>query len=199
MLRNSTTDIARKRERQAATGEEIALVGRVASGDRAAFETLYRGYHPRLTRFLERVTRRPHLVDELVNDTMLVVWRKAHTFNLRSQVSTWILGIAIRRALKALKRVDDAVDFDPESAADTINPGPESAMQQVERSALLDRALAALSADHRAVIQLTYYEGRSCKEVAAIMDCPVDTVKTRMFHARRRLRVLIADQGEGEP
>jgi RNA polymerase sigma-70 factor (ECF subfamily) len=100
--------------------------------------------------------------------------------------------------MKALKRVDDAVDFDPESAADTINPDPESAMQQVERTALLDRALAALSVDHRAVIQLTYYEGRSCKEVAAIMDCPVDTVKTRMFHARRRLRMLIVNQGEGE-
>ena len=195
MLRSRIPDPDASRGRRVAAVGEIALIERVARGDREAFAALYLDYHPRLTRFLDRVTRRPQLVEELLNDTMLVVWRKAQTFNFRSQLSTWIFGIAYRRALKALTRVDDAVDFDADSAVDAEHPGPDMLAQQRESSALLDRALAELSADHRAVIQLTYYEGCSCKEIAAILECPVDTVKTRMFHARRRLRRLIEHAG----
>src|ERR1700746_2882967 len=90
-----------------ATSDEAVLLLRIAVGDREAFETLYRGYFPRLTRFLERVMRRPHTVEEVLNDTMLVVWRKAATFNAQSKVSTWIFSIAYRKALKAIKRFDE--------------------------------------------------------------------------------------------
>lgn len=184
--------------RSVATLEEIALIGRVAGKDDAAFETLYRGYYPRLRRFLERVTRRPHLVDEILNDTMLVVWRKASCYNLHSKVSTWIFGIAFRRALKAMKRFDEPVDFDPDESVDPGNSGPEGALLQHELRTLLGHALNSLSADHRAVIELTYFEGFSCAEIAEVMCCPVNTVKTRMFHARRRLKMLLADRmGEG--
>ena len=90
-------------------------MSRVALGDVAAFDALFRRYAPRLIRFLGRTTRVAHLIDEIVNDTMLVVWRKARTFNRRSKVSTWILGIASRRRLKALRTGEDcpgAVDVD---------------------------------------------------------------------------------------
>src|SRR5208282_4557304 len=83
---------------------ELALLQRVAAGDRAAFESLYRCYFPRLTRFLGRVLQRPHTVEEVLNDAMLVVWRKAASFNGQSRISTWIFAIAYRRALKAIKR-----------------------------------------------------------------------------------------------
>ena len=66
-------------------------------------------------------------------------------------------------------------------------------LQQQETRASVARALAALSIPHRAVLELCYFEGRSCAEIAEIMQCPVSTVKTRMFHARRRLRALMAD------
>jgi RNA polymerase sigma factor (sigma-70 family) len=184
--------------RSRATQDEVALLNRVAAKDGAAFESLYRGYYPRLRRFLERVTRRPQIVDEILNDTMLVVWRKAPSYNLRSKVSTWIFGIAFRRALKALKGLDEPVDFDADQSPDTGAAGPEGALLQHETRARLGKALAALSPDHRAVIELTYFEGHSCAEIAEIMRCPVNTVKTRMFHARRRLRMLLADNaGEG--
>jgi RNA polymerase sigma-70 factor (ECF subfamily) len=184
---------ARSEPRRGATQDDAALIERVAGKDDAAFETLYRGYYPRLRRFLERVTRRPQIVDEILNDTMLVVWRRAPSYNLRSKVSTWIFGIAFRRALKALKQVDDAVDFDPDQYPDQVTAGPEGMLQQEEARASIARALDALSYDHRAVIELTYFEGHSCAEIADIMRCPVNTVKTRMFHARRRLRGLIPD------
>jgi len=184
--------LPRQRHGRAAL-DEVALIGRVASRDSAAFETLYRDYYPRLRRFLEQVTRRPQVVDEILNDTMFVVWRKASTYNLSSQVSTWIFGIAFRRALKAVKRIDDPVESGVDEAADPRGVGPEGMLVQQETRASLWKALGALSADHRAAIELTYFEGYSCAEVAEIMRCPVSTVKTRMFHARRRLRMLLPD------
>ena len=87
------------RQREALAAQDVDLIGRVALGDRAAFAVLYRGYQPRLRRFLERMTQAPHLVDEIVNDTMLVVWRKAHTYDMKSKVSTWIFAIAWRRPM----------------------------------------------------------------------------------------------------
>jgi RNA polymerase sigma factor (sigma-70 family) len=176
--------------------DEIALIRQVAGGDTTAFETLFRRYYPRLRRFLERMTRRPQLVDEIVNDTMLVVWRKADTFNLRSKLSTWIIGIALRRSLKALERVDDAIDFDPDAAASPAESGPEGNLLRQELRTRLSQALMSLSPEQRTVIELTYYEGCTYREIAAMVGCPIDTVKTRMFHARRRLKSLLADRGE---
>jgi RNA polymerase sigma factor (sigma-70 family) len=175
------------------TANDIELMSRVAARDGTAFETLYRGYYPRLRRFIERVTRRPQIVDEIVNDTMLVVWRKASSYNLRSRVSTWIFGIALRRALKALKGFDAPVEFDPDKCPAQSESGPEGMLQQQEMRVGIARALGALSCEHRAVVELSYFEGRSCAEIAEIMRCPVSTVKTRMFHARRRLRTLMAE------
>jgi Sigma-70 region 2 len=74
--------------RRLEAADEVALIDRVAHGDNVAFEILFRSYYPRISRFLERMVRRPQLIDEVLNDTMLVVWRKADTFNLRSTVST---------------------------------------------------------------------------------------------------------------
>lgn len=172
--------------------DEIALLERIVRGDAGAFESLYRNFYPRLRRFLERMTRRPQMVEEILNDTMLVVWRKAETYNRQCKVSTWIFAIAYRKALKALKRVDDPVDAVPEEEVDPFGPGPERELMELELRALVSRAMAALSAEHRAVVELTYYQGCAYREIAEIVGCPVDTVKTRMFHARRRLKAWLA-------
>jgi RNA polymerase sigma-70 factor, ECF subfamily len=179
--------------RRSATADDVALLERVAGRDDVAFEALYRGYYPRLRRFLERVTRRPQIVEEILNDTMFLVWCKAPDFRVRSKVSTWIFGIALRRALKALKRLDEPVEFDAEQSSDDNSEAPERKVLVNEMRARVAQALCALSPDHRAVIELTYFEGCSCAEIALIMQCPVNTVKTRMFHARQRLRPLLAD------
>jgi RNA polymerase sigma-70 factor (ECF subfamily) len=177
---------------------ELALLQRVAAGDRAAFELLYRCYFPRLTRFLGRVLQRPHTVEEVLNDAMLVVWRKAASFNGQSRISTWIFAIAYRRALKAIKRFDDPIEFDEEQA-ESLHPGPDAALMHRQLSATLAWAIARMPADHRAVIELTYFHGCRYQEIAQIMGCPVGTVKTRMFHARRRLQLLLSDRMEDLP
>lgn len=175
--------------------EESTLLQRIAAGDRIAFETLYRCYFPRLTRFLQRVLRRPDMVDEVLNDTMYVVWRKADTFNSQSKVSTWIFAIAYRKALKARGRFDEPVESD-EAVYEQIQPGPETLMMQRQLCERLSDEIDLMSVEQRAVIELTIFHGCAYREIAQIMECPIDTVKTRMFHARRRLRRLFPDGSE---
>jgi RNA polymerase sigma factor (sigma-70 family) len=171
---------------------EQALVRQIAERQVTAFDALFRCYHPRLARFINRVTLRPGLVDELINDTMFVVWNRAATYNGQSKVSTWVFAIAYRKALKALQGLDEPVADDLAHLRPSEEAGPQEQREQQELRATLRRALDALSADQRAVVDLTYFHGADYREIAEIVDCPVATVKTRMFHARRRLRALLS-------
>ena len=170
---------------------EMVLLDRVKRGDRAAFEVLYRLYHPRLTRFLLRVARRPMLVEEALNDTMMVVWQRPDSFNGDSKLSTWIFAIAYRKAMKALGRFDDPREDLESAERASEDQGPEEDSAAFRRRDLLAKAMDGLSPTHRAVVHLTYYHELDYNEIARILDCPVGTVKTRMFHARRQLRSLI--------
>jgi RNA polymerase sigma factor (sigma-70 family) len=172
--------------------EDARLVGQVAQGDLRAFEALYRRNQQRLTRFLSNMLRRPQLVEEVLNDTMMVVWDRADSYNGASKVSTWIFAIAYRKALRALKRADEPVEDHQAQSRRTLDPDPEQQMGQRQVQQALLAALGELSADHRAVVDLTYFHEMGYREIAEIMGCPVDTVKTRMFHARRRLKGLLA-------
>lgn len=174
-----------------ANDDEVALLRRVAEQDRYAFELLYRSYYRRLTRFLEHSTRAPQLIDEILDDTMLVVWRKAATFNGKSLASTWIFAIAYKKALKALKRERHSVEILPDDDAPGSANSPETEFIERESSLALKGLLAALSVEQRAVIELTYYHGCSYKEIATIIGCPVNTVKTRMFYAHRKLKAIL--------
>ncbi|MGZ3245780.1 MAG: sigma-70 family RNA polymerase sigma factor [Croceibacterium sp.] len=170
---------------------ELALLARIGRGDRAAFEALYRAYHPRLTRFLLRLVRRPQLVEEALNDTLMVVWQRPDSFHGGSKLSTWIFAIAYRKAMKALGRFDDPrEDLEGNERADE-GLGPEENSAAFRRRDLLARAMDELSPAHRAVVDLTYYHELDYNEIARILDCPVGTVKTRMFHARRQLRRMV--------
>jgi RNA polymerase sigma-70 factor (ECF subfamily) len=173
--------------------DEVELVSLVSIGDVHAFDTLYRAYHPRLRRFLRSMLRQATLVDEVLNDTMLVAWRKAHTFDGTSKVSTWLFAIAYRQALKTLRRIDWSMPDPVDEPAAPHETEPDRELAKLQLRALLDEALAHLSAEHRAVIELTYFQGYSCGEIAEITDCPVATVKTRMFYARRRMKALLGD------
>ena len=160
--------------------DEADLVGLVAMEDVRAFEALYRAYYPRLRRFLRGMLRQSTMVDEVLDDTMLVAWRKAHTFDATSRVSTWLFAIAYRQALKALRRIDwsmpDPID---EPAAPREDEPTATGARATARTPR--RRPRQLSPEHRAVIEMTYFHGYSCKEIAEVVGCPVATVKTRMF------------------
>lgn len=169
---------------------ERELLRRVHARDREAFRELYIAYHRRLARFLMRVTRRYEIAEEIINDTMWIVWRQAGSFRHESRVSTWILGIAYRRTLKALRDLDvhgarRAVDLEDEALT-----APDEFAQSELHEWLL-RGLDKLPLEQRMVLEFAYDLGNSCEEIAVIMECPVNTVKTRLFHARRKLREIL--------
>ncbi len=174
---------------------DAVLLQRIANGDRPAFEAFYRAYVPRLARFLQRLVRRPHVIEEVLNDAMLVVWRSAAKFRGQSKVSTWVFAIAYNRALKAIQRIDDPVDADLDML-ESEQLEPEGYLMQEQRTALLWAIIDRMSAEHRAVIELTYYHGYTYDEIAEIMGCPINTVKTRMYHARRRLQTMASERME---
>jgi RNA polymerase sigma-70 factor, ECF subfamily len=162
---------------------ELELLRQVAAGDRTAFKELYLIYHRRLARFLMRMTSRHDLIEEVINDTLWTVWLKAGDFRGDSLVSTWIVGITYRRALKALRRHGTARPMLVEDLA--VAPDVQL---EAENREWLGLALAELPLEQRMVMEFSYLMGHSCEEIAQIMQCPVNTVKTRMFHAREKLR-----------
>ena len=155
----------------------------VAGQDRDALATLYRAYYPRLFKFIFRLTRSHGTAEELVNDIMLTVWKKADTFRGESKVSTWIFGIAYRQTMRRLSRKQLAIapdiDLDGLSAEQT---------QSLEREDWIGHGLNSLPETQQLTVVLVFYLGLSYEEVAQVSDCPVNTVKTRMFHARRKLK-----------
>ncbi len=128
----------------------------------------------------------PATVEEVLDDVMLVVWKDARRFRGDAAVSSWIFGIAYRKALTAIRtEVRYQAPLDRNADASTVPGTPERHVEWIRA------ALTHLSPDHRQVVELTYFGGFSYQEIAEIADCPVNTVKTRMFHARRRLKVLL--------
>ena len=126
----------------------------------------------------------------------LDVWRQAGKFEGRSAVSTWLLAIARFKALSALRRRTDAeLDEETAEAIEDTSDDPEVALEKKDKSAVIRKCLVHLSAEHREIIDLVYYHEKSVEEVAAIVGIPENTVKTRMFYARKRLADLLKAAG----
>jgi len=172
-------------------GTDRRLLDRIAEQDRQAFETFYYLYYTRLSRFLRRFKNDDTWIDEVVNDVMFVIWQKAGAFQGRSRASTWVFGIAYRRAMKALQGKGNLHDELDESNAPTYTEDPAASIDRERMRGLVQDAVKQLGAKHMAVVQLTYFDGFSCAEVAEIVGCPTNTVKTRMFHARKRLKEIL--------
>ena len=177
------------------TSDEV-LIGRIAAGDKLAMQVLFARHHVRVYRFVLRFVGDPSRAEDLISDVFLDVWRQADKFEARSQVSTWLLAIARYKALSALRRRPDE-ELDDETAAAIEDQGddPEVAMQKTERSEILRDCLKQLSPAHREIIDLVYYHERTIDDVAEIIGVPPNTVKTRMFYARKRIGELLAARG----
>ena len=168
---------------------EVDLMARVAAGDRRAFEELYNLYHRRMARFLTRLTHRYDVAEEIINDTFWVVWRKAGEFRGESQPSTWILGIAYRKARNAFRSAARLQEQNLAAAPEPLTNEEPSGTEELRD--WLGQALAQLPVEQRLAVELCYELGYSCEEIAAIMSCPVNTVKTRLFHARAKLQKIL--------
>ena len=175
---------------------DVGLIKRIASGDRGAMQVLYRRHGTRVFRFLQRFVRDESKAEDLTSDVFLDVWQQADRFEGRSAVSTWLLSIARFKALSSFRQRQHE-GLDPEAAEEIEDEAddPEVTVQKASKADALQSCLTALSAAHREVIDLVYYHERSVEDVSVILGIPENTVKTRMFHARKRLSELLQQRG----
>jgi RNA polymerase sigma-70 factor (ECF subfamily) len=172
------------------------LLERIAARDKVAFETFFRAHGSGVHRFVRDLVRDDGLAEELTSDVMVEVWRNAGKYGGRSRARTWVFGIAHHKAIDALrKRRATVVPLDELLGVAGGAETPEEAALRADDRRRLDAAMTSLSAEHRAVLELTYVEGFSQKEIADIVDVPVATVKTRAFYAKQRLRDALATAG----
>jgi RNA polymerase sigma-70 factor (ECF subfamily) len=166
------------------------LLRRMSAGDRDALGQLYRSYHGELCHFLSRMTRQPEVIDEVINDCFWIACREADSFYGDFRVFTWIVGIAYRCGLKALRQHGDTFGGDraiQEQSTDANHLG-----EGRELLDWLNKGLNHLPVDQRVVIELIYGMGLSPDDVADVMQCPVRTAKARLFHARAKLRDVLS-------
>jgi RNA polymerase sigma-70 factor (ECF subfamily) len=178
------------------TTSDDVLIGRIAKGDRLAMQVLFARHHVRVYRFVLRLVADPATAEDLISEVFLDVWRQADRFEGRSAVSTWMLAIARFKALSVLrKRSDKELDEETAAALEDPSDDPEVAVQKKDKSDVLRKCLTGLSPEHREIIDLVYYHEKSVEEVAEIVGIPENTVKTRMFYARKKLAELLKAAG----
>jgi RNA polymerase sigma-70 factor (ECF subfamily) len=187
--------LGRQPAAMSATSDQ-SLIERIAGSDSLAMRALFVRHHVRVYRFVLRLVGNQQVAEDLISEVFLDIWRHAAKFQARSQVSTWILAIARFKALTSLRR-RDTDQLDEVTAAAIEDPGddPEITIQKKERSDMLRKCLSQLSPEHREIIDLVYYHEKAIREIAEIVGIPENTVKTRMFHARKRLAALLSATG----
>ena len=191
---NPTASVNRPWPKQRDHSDE-ALIEKIAAGNRLAMQVLFARHHVRVYRFVLRLVGNDAVAEDVTSEVFLSVWRQAHRFQARSAVTTWILAISRYKALAELRhRTAAPIDEECEETSDPADD-PEVAFQNKHRSEILQRCLTRLSREHREIIDLVYYHEKSVQEVAEILGIPGNTVKTRMFYARRKLSELLEAQG----
>ena len=173
-----------------------ALLASMAQGDRTAVRLLFARHKVRVYRYALRLVSQEAAAEDIVSEVFFEAWRRAGTFEGRSQVSTWLLGIARNLALETLRRrstepLDERIARRIEDGADD----PEVALQKTQQRAMIARCLMELSPIHREIIDLVYYHGKSINEIVQILGIPRNTVKTRMFYARNAIAERLKEFG----
>jgi RNA polymerase sigma-70 factor (ECF subfamily) len=177
------------------TTDEELLEG-IQDGNSGAMQILFARHHVRIHRFIFRLTGNAAVAEDLTSEVFITVWRHAAQFKARSSVSTWLLAIARYTSLSELRRkcrIENGLKR--HSSDEYVAETPETALQTGDRRRTIRKCLAQLSREHRTIIDLVYYHGKSVSEVAEIVGIPPNTVKTRMYYARRRLAELLEGVG----
>jgi RNA polymerase sigma-70 factor (ECF subfamily) len=198
----TSADVAFVQPSATAVASDVALLAQIAGGDRLAMRNLYLRHERRVFRFVLRMLGDRCLAEDVLSEVFFEVWKKAEHFQGRSSVSTWLLGIARHKALTAATTKSRSFEsLDGAAAINVADPTADqgAAMLEYERSVILHRCLEALSPEHREIIDLVYYQEMTIKQIADLLAIPENTVKTRMFYARKRLAILVEAAGSERP
>lgn len=174
---------------------DAVLIERIAASNRLAMQVLYLRHRTRVYRQILRIVRDQPTAEDLLSETFLDVWRKAASFRNQSSVPTWLSAIARHKAISETRRRSYQRMHIQYSPAPDEAEDPEACLQKKDQFSALRRSLAQLSPKHRRVVNLFYFEDKSAEEVAAMLSAPRNTVKTRVFYARRHLWEMLRAAG----
>ena len=172
--------------------QEIELVHRIADKNEHALREIYAVYGQRLYAYALRLTSDHDQAEDVVQDALVAIWHSAKRFRGEGRLLAWLLGIVHHTAMKSLRRRSNPITDQIETSLPDTGPLPEQRVQAKEQSAWIQTGLQKLSPEHRAVLELVFYQGLSLKETAQVCDCPVGTVKSRLSYARRQLRGVLS-------
>ena len=175
---------------------DLDLIRRISQEDESALRELYGRYGQRMYAYALRLTNLPQKAEDVVQDTLIVAWQSASRFRGEGRVLAWLLGIIHHTAMKSLRHSHQPITEAMEASLPTPVVSLEEQIQAKEQVQSLRRVLGSLSAEHRAVLELVFYQGLSLKEVAQVCNCPVGTVKSRLSYARKHLRGILSRQEE---
>jgi RNA polymerase sigma-70 factor, ECF subfamily len=186
------------------TEDDIALLKRIEQRDEEAFKTLYKRMSRRVYAFALNRTRDEARAEEVLVDTMHEVWRKPMQFNGTSKLSTWILGIARYKILNSFREDKHGHEVLTDELAEGVESGdltPFEVLAEQQRSAAIRGCMAKLPEEQRECLHLAFFEDMSLAEIASLQECPENTVKTRLFHARRKIKncLRLVLESEGTP
>lgn len=175
---------------------DLELMAGLAKGDRASLQALFARHRTRIYRFVLRRVRNEGLAEDLVNEVFLAVWQQAGKFEGSSSPATWMLAIAHNKAVSSLrKRREEQLDLEEAAGIPDAADSPESTAVKSDKAAQLRACLDRLPDEQRVVMDLVYYHEQSVKEVSEVLGIPENTVKTRMFYARRKLSEMLLSAG----
>lgn len=177
--------------RQTDGAHDLELINRIVAGDDAALQELYAIYGRRLYTYALRLTADPAQAEDVVQDTLVAVWRMASTYRGEGRLLAWLMGIVHHTALKLLRHRTTLIDEEIENNLPAAEPLPEEQTLINQQNAWIRQGLQKLSLEHRAVLELVFYHGLSLQETAQVCGCPLGTVKSRLSYARRQLRGLL--------
>jgi RNA polymerase sigma-70 factor, ECF subfamily len=189
-------EIAETTEHMTDLQQDIELLQRIAAREETALRELYAAYGQRLYAYALRLTDSPATAEDVVQDTLVAVWQSADRFRGEGRVLAWLLGIVHHTAMRVLRHVSQPISDEMEELLPASVDSPEEHVQAKEQSQWVQRGLQSLSAEHRAVLELVFYQGLSLNEVAEVCDCPVGTIKSRLSYARKYLRGILSRQEE---
>jgi RNA polymerase sigma-70 factor (ECF subfamily) len=177
--------------------QDTALLKRIAAGDASALHALYAEYGQRLYAYAHRLTNDPVLAEDVLQESLVAVWKGAGRYRGQGRVIAWLLGIVHNQARLAIRRKPlpslDVSNEEPPSD----NPLPDEDFSQQEQRQLVRDSLKLLSVEHRTVLELVFYQGLSLNEVAEVCATPVGTVKSRLNYAKAQLRGILNRAGLG--
>lgn len=175
------------------SSEDQILLDQIAQGDKEALAAFYRAHEKRLFNFILTKLNDAFEAADILNEVFMEVWNKAGSFQGRAKVSTWLFSIAYFKVVDRLRKTRPQ-QLDDEMLAEIADesPGIESCLIGNEQAAQVRHCISTLSTPHSAVMELTFFEEMSYSEIAMVVDCPENTVKTRMFHAKKAMKQCLS-------